>query len=101
MRQPSAAARLLLAFLAVWQTLISPLYPPCCRFHPTCSGYCRQAVQTHGALRGMLLGLYRLSRCHPLGGQGWDPVPPAGTRLLRHFGTSATRRTDAKQQSTQ
>lgn len=47
-----------------------------CRFHPTCSEYFLQAVERHGFLRGSLLGLRRISRCHPWGGQGNDPVPP-------------------------
>ncbi len=50
-----------------------------CRFHPTCSHYFLEAVETHGVLRGGWLGLRRLGRCHPWGGQGHDPVPPALT----------------------
>ena len=48
-----------------------------CRFHPTCSEYFLQAVERHGFLRGSWLGLRRISRCHPWGGQGDDPVPPS------------------------
>lgn len=73
----SLAARLLLALIDAWRWAVSPFYAPCCRFHPTCSSYCRQAVLTHGAVRGCWLGLRRLLRCHPFGGHGWDPVPPA------------------------
>ena len=47
-----------------------------CRFQPTCSHYFLEAVETHGVLRGSWLGLRRLGRCHPWGGQGHDPVPP-------------------------
>ncbi|MBA2242598.1 MAG: membrane protein insertion efficiency factor YidD [Chthoniobacterales bacterium] len=47
-----------------------------CRFEPTCSRYFLQAVETHGLLRGSWLGLYRLARCAPWGGQGLDSVPP-------------------------
>jgi putative membrane protein insertion efficiency factor len=48
-----------------------------CRFSPTCSEYCLQAVERHGALWGSYLGLKRLLRCHPWGGSGFDPVPAA------------------------
>lgn len=47
-----------------------------CRFQPTCSRYFLEAVEMHGVLRGSWLGLRRLGRCHPWGGQGHDPVPP-------------------------
>ncbi|MES2570525.1 MAG: membrane protein insertion efficiency factor YidD [Verrucomicrobiota bacterium] len=48
-----------------------------CRFEPTCSRYCLQAVETHGTLRGLWLGIKRLARCNPWGGFGYDPVPPS------------------------
>lgn len=57
-------------------TLISGQPNAGCRFHPTCSRYFLEAVETHGVLRGGWLGLKRLGRCHPWGGQGDDPVPP-------------------------
>lgn len=49
--------------------------PSPCRFDPTCSTYALEALETHGAVRGSWLTLRRLSRCHPWGGHGWDPVP--------------------------
>ena len=55
-----------------------------CRFHPTCSRYFLGAVECHGALRGSWLGLKRLARCHPWGGQGEDPVPKAETFNVQH-----------------
>lgn len=50
---------------------------PVCRFHPSCSHYTLEAVETHGALRGSWLGVRRIVRCRPGGGFGFDPVPPA------------------------
>lgn len=47
-----------------------------CRFTPSCSAYFIEAVQVHGALRGFLLGAWRILRCNPWGGHGYDPVPP-------------------------
>ena len=55
--------------------------PPVCRYLPTCSHYAADAVSTHGAARGTWLALRRLGRCHPWGGHGWDPVPPAEREL--------------------
>lgn len=55
-----------------------------CRYDPTCSRYFMQAVETHGVLRGSWMGLKRIGRCHPWGGEGWDPVPPReGERMIR------------------
>ena len=54
---------------------ISPLKPPTCRFTPTCSEYAILAVKKHGPVKGFWLAIKRLARCHPWGGQGYDPVP--------------------------
>ncbi|RYU76757.1 membrane protein insertion efficiency factor YidD [Hymenobacter persicinus] len=64
-----------LGLIWVYQKLISPLTPPSCRFQPTCSAYAAQAVQKYGPWRGGWLALRRISRCHPWGGHGYDPVP--------------------------
>jgi hypothetical protein len=56
-----------------------------CRFQPTCSHYFLEAVETHGVLRGSWLGLKRLGRCQPWGGQGYDPVPPRSDAPHAHF----------------
>jgi putative membrane protein insertion efficiency factor len=62
-----------------YRRFLSPLIPPSCRFHPTCSVYALEAIQTHGAIRGAFLAFRRLARCHPItwlgGGSGLDPVP--------------------------
>jgi putative membrane protein insertion efficiency factor len=55
---------------------VSPLLPAACRFHPTCSEYAVQAVETHGLLRGAGLSAWRLARCQPFSKGGYDPVPP-------------------------
>lgn len=61
--------------IKLYKYLISPLLPPACRFLPTCSDYAAEAIRTHGILRGGLLAVGRLLRCHPWGGSGYDPVP--------------------------
>ena len=60
-----------------YKRFVSPLMPPACRFHPTCSEFAAEAVETHGALKGVRLAAGRLMRCHPWSGGGFDPVPPA------------------------
>ena len=65
----------LVVMIRIYQTCISPLTPPSCRFTPTCSQYALEALRRHGLLRGGWLALRRLSRCHPWGGSGYDPVP--------------------------
>ena len=68
--------KLLIAPIRFYQLCISPMFPPACRFTPTCSQYAIEAIRTHGPLRGLLLALRRIGRCHPWGGSGYDPVPP-------------------------
>lgn len=58
-----------------YKRFISPWLPPACRFEPTCSEYMLEAVEKRGVARGLLLGLKRLSRCHPFCAGGFDPVP--------------------------
>jgi len=58
-----------------YQTVISPLTPATCRFEPTCSHYSAEAIQKHGVLKGIWLSLKRISKCHPWGKSGYDPVP--------------------------
>ena len=68
--------RVLLAMIRFYQRQISPLFPPCCRFTPTCSQYALEAIQVHGAAKGVFLALKRILRCNPLFPGGYDPVPP-------------------------
>jgi putative membrane protein insertion efficiency factor len=76
--------RLSIMLLAVpirfYRGFLSPLTPPACRFHPSCSAYALEAIETHGPLKGLFLAAKRLCRCHPItwlgGGSGFDPVPP-------------------------
>lgn len=63
-----------LGLLRLYKRFISPLLPPSCRFHPTCSEYGYEALRRHGVLRGSALTLKRLSRCHPFHPGGFDPV---------------------------
>lgn len=67
--------RFVLALIRAYQLLISPIFAGSCRFVPSCSHYAAEAVTRFGVIRGTWLALRRLSRCHPLGGRGLDPVP--------------------------
>lgn len=69
-------ARILILVARGWQASVSTVLPPSCRFAPSCSAYAIEAVERHGAGRGLLLSLRRIARCHPWGGSGYDPVPP-------------------------
>lgn len=61
--------------IVFYQRCISPFTPPSCRFTPTCSEYARQALKKHGPIKGLALAIWRILRCNPLGGSGYDPVP--------------------------
>jgi putative membrane protein insertion efficiency factor len=67
-------ARALIVAVRGYQTIASGR-PPHCRYWPTCSAYMVEAIERHGAARGVWLGLRRIARCHPWGGHGVDPVP--------------------------
>ena len=66
---------LLLGLVYFYRYCISPLKPPTCRYTPTCSEYAIQAIRKHGPFKGTYLAAKRISRCHPWGGHGYDPVP--------------------------
>lgn len=68
--------KLFIALIRFYQKNISPKKISCCRFTPTCSAYAIEAIETHGALKGALLSIYRILRCNPLCKGGYDPVPP-------------------------
>jgi len=65
---------LTLALLRVYKRWISPLFPPSCRYVPTCSESALEAVERYGAVRGVALSAWRVLRCHPLAAGGLDPV---------------------------
>jgi hypothetical protein len=68
-------AMLLVLPIRFYQKCISPLLGPSCRFTPTCSEYARQAILKHGPIKGLGLAIWRILRCNPWGGSGYDPVP--------------------------
>lgn len=68
--------RLLIAPIRFYQLAISPWLGKSCRYTPSCSAYTIQAIEQHGGLKGLWLGIKRIARCHPWGGSGQDPVPP-------------------------
>lgn len=67
--------RLVIAGIRLYQRHISPLKASCCRFSPTCSAYAIQAIERFGVIRGGALAVWRILRCNPWGGHGYDPVP--------------------------
>lgn len=66
---------LLILPILFYQRFVTPFTPPSCRFTPTCSEYARQAFLKHGPVKGLLLAVWRILRCNPWGGSGYDPVP--------------------------
>lgn len=70
-------ARLMIAIVRLYQRLLSPLLGKVCRFEPSCSRYAVACLEGHGALRGGLLSVVRVCKCHPFHPGGYDPPPPA------------------------
>ncbi len=70
-----ALSYILILPIKIYQYCISPLFPPACRYTPTCSQYTIEALKKHGPVKGLWLSLKRICRCHPWGGSGYDPVP--------------------------
>lgn len=84
------ATRIVLYLLRGYKWALSPLLPPACRYVPTCSDYAVEAVDRYGALRGGLMAMWRVLRCHPFVKGGYDPVVQSeGNRSERYGVTSA------------
>lgn len=66
--------KILIVMILFYQKVISPIKPGKCRFYPTCSSYTLQAIEKYGALKGLYLGIKRISKCHPFHPGGYDPL---------------------------
>ncbi|MGL5244900.1 MAG: membrane protein insertion efficiency factor YidD [Sarcina sp.] len=66
--------KILLKIIKFYRKRISPLKPPACRFYPTCSQYALEAIEKYGALKGGLMSIKRILKCHPFHPGGYDPV---------------------------
>ncbi|MHB1316067.1 MAG: membrane protein insertion efficiency factor YidD [Christensenellales bacterium] len=69
------AQRILIAIIGFYKKRISPIFPPACRFQPTCSAYAAEAIAKYGAGKGSWLAFKRILRCNPFCKGGYDPVP--------------------------
>ena len=69
------SAEILIFFIGIYRQAVSPLFPACCRFQPTCSQYAVEALKKHSFLKGSILTVWRIARCHPWCRGGFDPVP--------------------------
>jgi len=80
------------SIVAIYRAAISPvihaLNGPACRFEPSCSEYARDAIATHGMVRGGAMAIWRIARCNPVGGHGFDPVPSRADRILSRAHTA-------------
>ena len=63
-----------MGFIKVYKKIISPLFPPCCKYHPTCSSYALEALKKHGFIKGGWLAVWRILRCNPWSNGGIYPV---------------------------
>lgn len=75
---PGLAARLVAGTISFYQKMVSPTLGKNCRFSPTCSSYAREAIERFGVRQGGWMALRRIGKCHPLGGEGYDPVSSIG-----------------------
>jgi putative membrane protein insertion efficiency factor len=93
-------AAVLMGLLRAYKFAVSPFSLPACRYTPTCSEYALEAIDRHGALRGVALAAWRLLRCHPFVRGGYDPVPSVYPQLFkgaRSSGTFSLKDTDRNQ----
>lgn len=68
--------KIILFFIKFYQICISPFLGKNCRFIPTCSAYTYEAIEIHGIIKGVYLGVKRILKCHPYNEGGYDPIPP-------------------------
>ena len=80
------ARQLAIALVKGYQWTIAPILPRSCRYYPSCSHYAIEALGAHGLVKGGALAVWRIARCHPWGGEGYDPVPAPRPRERRSFG---------------
>jgi len=80
---------LLIGFVKLWRSVVSPWYGPCCKYYPSCSAYALEALQLHGAIKGTGLAVWRLLRCNPWSKGGVDPVPgsPLEAKIAQWWST--------------
>ncbi|MFM7758591.1 MAG: membrane protein insertion efficiency factor YidD [Crocinitomicaceae bacterium] len=71
----------LIALVRLYQLIVSPLFPPSCRYTPTCSQYMIEALKIWGPFKGLWLGIKRIASCRPGGGHGHDPVPEKTSKV--------------------
>jgi len=79
----TCAVKFLLSLIKIYKLFLSPLLGNNCRYHPTCSSYAIEALETHGLIKGLYLSIKRVSKCHPLGGSGIDHVPEADKKNIQ------------------
>lgn len=93
------------ALIAVYRYGVSPFIAGSCRYHPSCSAYAEESLNTYGAFRGGWIALKRMTRCHPWGGHGYDPVPEMEPKkasdpaLSSHLPSLATANADSRKGS--